>query len=57
MEMDNLGLRSGTTDASITNRIQELEERISGLEDTIENIHTSVKESTKCKKYKQSKRN
>jgi uncharacterized coiled-coil protein SlyX len=32
------------------NRIQEIEERISGAEDTIENIDTTVKENTKCKK-------
>ena len=41
--------RSGVIDASITNRIQEIEERISGAEDTIENIDTTVK---KCKKQK-----
>ena len=42
-EMENLGKRSGTIDASITNRIQEIEERISDAEDTIENIDTTVK--------------
>ena len=31
LEMENLGKRTGTTDTSITNRIQEMEERISGL--------------------------
>ena len=36
--------------AGITNRIQEIEERISGAEDTIENIDTTVKENAKCKK-------
>jgi uncharacterized coiled-coil protein SlyX len=35
---------------SINNRIQEIEERFSGAEDTIENIGTTVKENTKCKK-------
>jgi hypothetical protein len=30
-------------DANITNRIQEIEERISGAEDTIENIDTTKK--------------
>ena len=34
MEMEN----PGTTEASITNIIQEIEERISGVEDTIEEI-------------------
>ena len=38
LEMENLGKRTGTTDTSITGRIQEIEERISGVEDTIEEI-------------------
>ena len=50
LEIENLGKRSGIIDASITNRIQEIEDRISGAEDTIENIDTKVKENTKCKK-------
>ena len=53
--MENLGKRAGVTDASITNRIQEMEERISGIEDTIENIDTSVKENSKCKTLQNSK--
>ena len=48
--MENLGKRTGTTDASITNRIQEMEERISGINNTIQEIDTSIKENTKCKK-------
>ena len=51
LELENLGKRSGVIDASITNRIQEIEERISGAEDTIENIDTTVKENAKCKKF------
>jgi hypothetical protein len=47
MEIENLGKRSGVIDASITNRIHEIEERISGTEDTIENIDTTVKENAK----------
>jgi hypothetical protein len=31
--MESLGKRSGITDASITNRMQVIEERISGFED------------------------
>lgn len=50
LEMDNLGKISGATEASIINRIQELEERISVVENIIKNIDTSVKENTKCKK-------
>ena len=49
LEIENLGKRSGVIDASITNRIQEIEERISGAEDTIENIDTTVKESAKSR--------
>jgi methyl-accepting chemotaxis protein len=43
-------IRSYQQNACITNRIQEIKERISGVEDTIENIDTSIKENTKCKK-------
>jgi predicted nucleic acid-binding Zn-ribbon protein len=50
VDLENLGKRSGVIDASITNRIQEIEERISGAEDTIENIATKVKENAICKK-------
>jgi uncharacterized coiled-coil protein SlyX len=45
----NMGKRTGMTDASITNRIQELEERISGIEYTIEEVDTPVKENAKTK--------
>jgi hypothetical protein len=45
--LENLGKRSGVIYASITNRIQEMEKRISGAEDTIENIDTTVKENAK----------
>ena len=31
LEMENLAKRSGIADASITKRIQEIEERISGI--------------------------
>jgi predicted nucleic acid-binding Zn-ribbon protein len=50
LEIENLGKRSGVLDACITNRIQEIEQRISGAKDTIENIDTTVKENPKCKK-------
>ena len=49
--MENLGKRTGTTDASTNNRIQGMEERISGTEDAIEEIDTSVKESVKSKRF------
>ena len=38
LEIENLGKKSGTVDVSISNRIQETEERISGAEDSIGNI-------------------
>jgi predicted nucleic acid-binding Zn-ribbon protein len=50
LEIENLGKKSGTIDARIRNRIQETEERISGAEDSIDNIGTTIKENTKCKK-------
>ena len=49
--MENLGKKSGVTDASITNRVQEIEERISGVEDIKEDIDTKIKENTKCTKF------
>ena len=47
LEIENLGKKSGSIDAIISNRIKEIEERISGAEDTIENIDTTVKENAK----------
>ena len=47
LEIKNLRKKYGTIDASITNRIQEMEERISGAEGSIENISTTIKEKTK----------
>jgi uncharacterized coiled-coil protein SlyX len=35
---------------STSNRIQEIEDRISGAEDTIENMDKTIKENAKCKK-------
>jgi predicted ribosome quality control (RQC) complex YloA/Tae2 family protein len=43
-------MKSGTMHASISNRIEEMEERISGVEDSIENMGTTIKENAKCKK-------
>jgi predicted nucleic acid-binding Zn-ribbon protein len=49
LEIENLGKKSGAIDVSISNRIKEMEERISGAEDLIENIDTTIKENAKCK--------
>jgi chromosome segregation ATPase len=43
LEIETLGEKSGNIDASISNRIQEMEEIISGAEDSIENISTTKK--------------
>jgi hypothetical protein len=50
LEIENLGKKSGAIDANITNKIQEIEERISGAEDSLENIDTTIKENAKLKK-------
>ena len=44
LEMKNLGKWSGTTVANINNRVQEMEEGTSDIEDTIEEIDSPVKE-------------
>jgi predicted nucleic acid-binding Zn-ribbon protein len=43
LKIENIEKKSGANDASIINRIQEIEERISGTEDTIENMDTTIK--------------
>jgi cell division protein FtsL len=50
MEIEILGKKSRTRDWSISNRIQKMEERISGAEESIENMDTTIKENTQCKK-------
>ena len=51
LEIENLGKKSGTIYASISNRIQDMEEKISGEEDSIENIGIKKKkENAKCQK-------
>ena len=45
LDMENLGDRSETTETSITNRIQEIDERISDAEDTIEKINALIKKN------------
>ena len=47
LEMKNLGKRSRIRDVSTSNRIQEIEERNSGVKDTIEEIDTTVNENSK----------
>jgi predicted nucleic acid-binding Zn-ribbon protein len=47
LEIETLGKKSGTIDASIRNKIQEMEDRFSGAEDSLENISTTIKENAK----------
>ena len=49
VETETLGKKSETIDSSISKRIQEIEERISGAEDSIENIRTpKVHKQLRC---------
>ena len=50
LEIVNLGKMLGITNVSITNKMQKAEETISGVEDTLENIGTTVKENSRHKK-------
>ena len=43
LEIESLGKKSESIDASISTRIQDMEERMSGAEDSIENIGTTIK--------------
>ena len=51
LDMEHLGKQTGTTETSITNRIQEIEERISDTEDTIAEINSLIKENNKSNKF------
>ena len=50
LEIEILGKKSGATDASFTNTTQEMEEKISGAEDTIANIDTTDSKKSKMQK-------
>jgi predicted nucleic acid-binding Zn-ribbon protein len=47
LKIETLRKKSETIDMSISNRIQEMEERISGAEDSIGNMNTTIKENAK----------
>ena len=51
LNMESLGKWTETTESSITTRIQEIEERISDSEDTIEKINAQIKENSKFNKF------
>ena len=42
-------MKLGAIDASISNRIQEMQDKISDGEDSIENMDKTIKENAKCK--------
>ena len=50
LEIETLEKKSRNIDTSISNKIQEMEERMSDAEDSIENMSTTIKENSKCKK-------
>ena len=50
IEMEIMRKQSGTTNASINSRIQEMEENLSTVKDTIEEIDSQVKENFKFNK-------
>jgi hypothetical protein len=50
LEIETLGKKSGSIDVSISNRMQVMEESISGIEDSIKNMDTTIRENLKCKK-------
>ena len=43
LEIETLRKKPGTIDVSISNRILEMEERITGAEDSIENMDITIK--------------
>jgi predicted nucleic acid-binding Zn-ribbon protein len=44
LEMENLGRRTGDTESRVIKRIEEMEEKISDIEDNIEEMDISSKE-------------
>ena len=50
LEIEILGKKSGTIDASISYRTQERVERLSGPEDSRENMHITIKKMQNAKR-------
>ena len=48
LKLKTLEKKPETIDAIISKRIQEMEKKISGAEDSMENIGTTIKENGKC---------
>ena len=51
LDMEILSKQTGTTETIITSRIEEIEERISDTEDTIEEINSLIKENNKSNNF------
>ena len=51
LDMQNLGKVTETKETSITNRIKEIEKRISDTDDNTEEINSLIKEQNKCNKF------
>lgn len=51
LKNENLKMWTGATEASLINRIQGIEARISGIEDMKEEMDTSVRKSVKSKHF------
>jgi hypothetical protein len=47
LEIEILGKKSGTIDASLSNRMQDMEKRTLSSEDSIENVHTAGRGGTR----------
>lgn len=50
LEMEKLGKWTKKTDAKINNRMEEIEDRLSGIEDMTEEIDSPVRENIKARK-------
>jgi hypothetical protein len=50
LELENLRNRLEVRDSSLSNRMHKFEDRISGIEDNIEDIDTTLKVNMKFKK-------
>lgn len=49
LEMNNLGSQTETSKVSFNHRVQNMEERISGIEDRVPEMNTSAKDNIKPK--------
>lgn len=57
LELKNVGSQTETSERSLTRRTQDIGESISGIEDTVEEIETLVKDNDKSKTNKKQKTN